>query len=431
MTKSSIKKGTLLIIAFSVAVFVVISLLSLPSKEEEERQLEAQLPHWEDSLTNSGSDVTALRAMDEEFERFMARWEITGMSLAVTRNDSLLYAKGFGYADREKGVKMQPSNIMRIASVSKLVTAVGVMHLIDQGKLSLDSRCFGEGGVIDDPELNSLIKDPRLKDITVRDLLLHQAGFQGVKNDPMFRTADLVRQHHLNGAPDPKTLMKILLGRRLSYTPGSGRRYSNAGYFMLSMVLEKAAGKDYWKYMTEDVLRKMGCYSFRPATNYYGQKYPDEVRYYNTDEEPVEEFNGSGKMVERVYGGSDYHGLMGAGGWLTSPSDLARMVASIDGDPTLKDFLSKKSIDTMTAYSDDEKLAMGWVSVDKDGKWTRTGTLSSTAAIIERFPDGECWVVVTNTGSYKGFKFSKYLSQFIDRMREKYGNDFPRRNLFK
>ena len=75
----------------------------------------------------------------------------------------------------------------------------------------------------------------------------------------------------------------------------------------------------------------------------------------------MEEFNGSGNMVERVYGGSNVNGLMGAGGWVASAADLARLVAAIDGEPGVKNILSDESISTMTSYDEKENMSRGGV----------------------------------------------------------------------
>lgn len=75
--------------------------------------------------------------MDSVIERYLKRWEINGAQLVITRNDSLLYARGFGMADKERGIRMEPNMLMRFASVSKLITAVGIMKLQEMKKLKI------------------------------------------------------------------------------------------------------------------------------------------------------------------------------------------------------------------------------------------------------------------------------------------------------
>ena len=84
----------------------------------------------------------------------------------------------------------------------------------------------------------------------------------------------------------------------------------------------------------------------------------------------------------------------------------------------------------MTAHEDDEKVCLGWTESDVNGKWSRSGTLSSAHALIERFPDGECWVITMNTGVWTGFRFTRDMSRLIERLRCRYSNQMPSRNLW-
>lgn len=433
MTKRDIKRGTGLIMIFClfVAVCIVVSLCRNPEPSEgEELTAVAEGTPWMDTLTNQSSSWEALAPMDKEIERFMQKWEIKGMSFAVSRHDSLLYTKGYGWADREAGIEMQPDNIMRIASASKLVTAIAVMKLIEQGKMKLDSRIFGEGGLMPDTVFTAAMCDKRMLDITVDHLLRHQGGFGLGAGDPMFTTAEIMAAKHLDTPPTPEELVKIVLGRRIAYTPGAGRRYSNFGYMLLSMAIERVTGMSYWDYVTENILRPAGCLGFRPATNYYADRSTHEVKYYGPDNELVEEFNGSGRMVERIYGGNNVNALMGAGGWCASAAELCRLVAATDKDPRMEDVITANSVELLTAHSDKEKLSRGWSEVDAHGKWTRTGTLSSTHTLIERFPDGECWVLITNSGVWTGHHFSSDMNRLVERLRSRYSRLLPSRNLF-
>ena len=434
MKKSDVRKGTLLLIAFSIIVFVFIHILYafVPAVGEKKETVAEEISRvaWSDTLANDMSDIPALRSMDSEIERFINKWEIKGISLAVTRHDSLLYAKGYGWADLKEGIPMDASSIMRMASVSKLVTAVGIMRLCEEGKLSLGTKVFGEEGVLNDTAYTNAMRDPRMRDITVDHLLQHKGGFTLGAGDPMFNTKDIMAVKHLSSPPTNEELTRIVLGRRLGFTPGAGRRYSNFGYMLLSLVIEKVSGKSYWDFVREEVLEPAGAYQFRPATNYYAERHNREVRYYPPDNELVEEYNGSGNMVERVYGGSNVNGLLGAGGWVAPASDIARLVAAIDGEPGVKNILSQWGINTLTAYDEKDNICRGWVEVRRDGRWTRTGTLSSTHALVERFPDGDCWVLLTNSGVWTGHNFSRDLERLVERLRSRYGGIMPSRNLW-
>ena len=85
-------------------------------------------------ITNELSQREELSRMDHSIDSFMRYWDLRGGALAIVRGDSLLFAKGYGWADKEDNVPMSPGTLLRIASVSKLLTAVGIMRLVEEDK---------------------------------------------------------------------------------------------------------------------------------------------------------------------------------------------------------------------------------------------------------------------------------------------------------
>ena len=184
------RRGFRIILVLSLAAVAVGLCISLTSSHKEEAVLpdgRVQL-RLNEALTNEISDTSALTGLDTKIQSYMRQWGLHGASLAIMRNDSLVYAKGYGWADEEKKVKMQPSNILRVASVSKLLTAAGIMLLQDQGKLNIKDTVFGPRGILTDTTYTSVMKDPNYKKITVEDLLRHKGGFTSYGGDPMFST---------------------------------------------------------------------------------------------------------------------------------------------------------------------------------------------------------------------------------------------------
>ena len=384
-----------------------------------------------DTLTNGMSDIDTLKAMDAYIEKFLKQWEIKGASLSVMRNDSLVYSKGYGWADQEAGEPMTPGKILRMASVSKLITATGIMMLKERGLLTLQDKVFGPDGILNDSLFTASIRYKTMYSITVEQLLRHQGGFTNSRGDPMFSTRDIIRQFRLDGPPDHNTLVSCVLKRPLGYRPGSWQRYSNFGYLLLSMIIEKISGQDYETFIQENVLHPAGCYDMHLANNYYEQKYPNEVRYYmHAGSEKVQEYNMSGRLVERCYGGNDIHALSGAGAWCGSTAELCRFVASIDGRPEVPDILSYPSISEMTEYFDPQTYSLGWNDTRPDKEWTRTGTLTGTSALVKYFPDGECWIMITNTSTWRGPGFTKYTERLFKKCRELYSPLLPHRDMF-
>ena len=427
---------------FGCLTFVVIIITSIcrctcaacssETKHEKDSIEEvAHRVHLNDTLTNALSDQPELHAMDSIMRRYLKRWEINGAQLAISRHDSLIYARGFGFVDKDRQIPMEPSYIMRMASVSKLVTATGIMKLRDMGKVRLSDKVFGPKGILNDTFYVNSIKDKRYLDITVEQLLRHKAGFTNYAGDPIFSTRYIMQQNRLTTPPDHRTLLRIVLKRHLGYTPGTAQRYCNIGYTLLSLIIEKRMGMPYEQFMQKYVLEPAGCYDFHIAGNYLKDRRPNETVYYmHSSSEPAQEFNNSGRLVTRCYGENDITTALGAGAWVASAAELCRLVASIDGDPTVPDVLSKQAVSMMTQEMPDHQYSLGWNFTPKRGPWIRTGSLVGTSALVLRYADGECWVFITNTSTWKGHEFSKDTMALFEKLRKKYGKNMPKWNLF-
>ena len=367
--------------------------------------------HLNDSLDNSLSDLPTTRRMEQYIERWMSRNAIKGASLAVMRNEQLIYCKGFGWADKEMERKANVGDIYRMASASKLITAVGIMKLIDEGRLTLDSKVFGPEGILSH---FTEIKDKRAHNITVRQLLNHTAGFSRRMGDPMFRIADVMRWEELDTTPTADELIAFQLGLRLRGAPGGSAQYSNVGYLVLSRVIEQVSGMGYEEYLQEHVLWPAGCYDMHIARNYYKDRYPGEVKYYGHDEERIESYDGSGQMRLREYGGNDIRGLQGAGAWVASSVEMMRLVASIDGKPNVPDILSAESVAAMRDIQRKGDYALGWARYNaSNGSLIRTGTMSGTCAYIDYRENGISYVFFTNTSNYRGATFTNSIGRMI------------------
>lgn len=425
------KRTLTTIIACAAAAIVIATASSIFLRPvPKAKPLDGISPRLNLLLTNDLSDIPELSGLDRRIRNYMNKWQIKGASLAITRNDSLLYAKGYGWADEENGIEMEPGHIMRMASVSKLITATGIMVLQDKGLLSIKDTVFGPSGILNDSLFIRTIKDRNYHKITVEHLLRHQGGFN---RDPLFSSRDVKHQLQLDHAPEKEDFYRLVLSRRLRFIPGSWQRYSNFGYLLLSDIIEKVSGKPYEQFIKEEVLIPAGCYDMHIAGNYYEDRRSNEVRYYthNGDGKFIEEYNDSGRMVERCYGGNNIPLLSGAGAWCGSPAEISRLVASIDGDPRIPDIISRNSFLQMTEYLDTETFSLGWNDTNPAKGWSRTGTLSGTSALVKHFPDGECWILITNTSTWKGPGQARYTDALFKQCRELYSDRLPERNLFE
>ncbi len=117
----------------------------------------------------TGPPVPELAAYDQAVSRIITKYGVPGAAMSVAKDGRLVYSRGFGLADRETKEPVQADSLFRVASVSKPLTAVGVLKLVEEGKVTLDTRVLSFIG-------RRAMADPRWNDITVRHLLRHSGG---------------------------------------------------------------------------------------------------------------------------------------------------------------------------------------------------------------------------------------------------------------
>jgi CubicO group peptidase (beta-lactamase class C family) len=412
-----------------IAVILAVTSLGVYSSLKSQNTQKSTI-HLNSTLKNSMSQIEGLTGMDQEIKAYLNKWNIKGASLAIMRNDSLVYAKGYGWADKDAGVRMDVGHIMRVASVSKLITAIGIMVLQDQGKITIKDKVFGPTGVLYTTYMNSLAKDPLYKELTIEHLLRHEGGY---RRDAMFSSLTVKSQMNLTEAPTADDFIKYTLPRKLDFVPGTSQKYSNFSYLLLSRIIETVSGMSYEKFIKEYVLKPAGCFDMHIAGNYLEDKRTNEVHYYahgNLEDRMVYEFNGSGNKVDKCYGGNNITVLSGAGAWCASPVELARLVASVDGRDEVPDIISKEAFEQMTEYFTKEKFSLGWNDTNPEKGWNRTGTFTGTSALVKYYPNNECWIMITNTSTWKGSRLTKVTDSLFRKCSYLYGHELPKQNLF-
>lgn len=362
-------------------------------------------------MENSMSEIPQTEKFDAAIRRFMRYWDIKGGSFALMRNDSLLYAKGYGYADISDSTECEVKNVFRVASVSKLITAVAVMKLCESGKLSVRDTVFGERGILNDSIFLNY-RDKKIKRITVEHLLRHTSGFSNPHGDAAFNM-DLVARFLDKTLPlSMDDMVEYASKNRLRARPGEWYNYSNLGYIVLSKIVEKASGMQYEKYVTDSILAPIGCYDMHLASNYQEDFRDNEVNYYEVKEaEMVPAYDGSDTLVMKSLGGNDVHGLYGAGGWVASPVELLKLISAINKCTVKENFLTAESIEYMT-YPSKKIKPIGWATVTSR-EWIRTGSMSGTSALIKAQKDGYTWVFISNSSSWNGPYLAKRMNSEI------------------
>jgi CubicO group peptidase (beta-lactamase class C family) len=410
-----------------VTLLILLVSFNPGAKENSVFIVDKLIPH-NIRLTNSTSLLKVYPGVEKNINSFLRKWSIAGASVAIAKDGKLIYAKGFGFADTATKTLTQPYSQFRIASISKLVTAVGIMKLKEEGKLSLNDRVFGPDGILNDPYFSEP-KDKRVYSITVAQLLSHEAGWTQRYGDQMFMSVLIAEKLGVKPPADTKAIVRFALNKRLHYTPGTGRSYSNLGYSILGLVIEKVSGMAYDEYCRKAILEPLGIYDMAIAGNLPSEKSPFEVTYYVPSDVVLKpSIYGTGELVPPSYGGNDIRSLGGAGAWVATSPDLMRLLLAVDGFKDRPDILSDESIRFMTD-SNNGFAPVGWKTTVLDGTWWRTGSFPGSAGMMKRQSDGISWVVLLNSSAWNGPEIYSYINNLMYRVLSQI-NPYPEYDLF-
>ncbi|TQF14826.1 beta-lactamase family protein [Myxococcus llanfairpwllgwyngyllgogerychwyrndrobwllllantysiliogogogochensis] len=352
---------------------------------------------WQ-NLTFSAAD---LRHIDTTVQQAMSNTNTVGLSLAITRRGRLVFAKGYGLADQANSTPVNSSHRFRVASVSKPMTSIGIMKLIENGQIQLTDRVFGRGGLLGETYgAQGTYRDSRVLNITVQQLLEHTAG--GWDNDGADGTGDPMFMN--TSMTHAQLIQWVLQNVSLEFAPGTTYQYSNFGYSVLGRIIERVTGMTYDAYMQSQVFTPSGATSFAVGGDTLAARLSNEVAYYQLG---AGAFNPYGMPVRRM----DAHG-----GWVVTPIDLLRVSVRADGYSTVPDLLSTSSLTTMTTRTtapdtlgNPVNYAKGW-SVNSLPNWWHGGYVPGTLALLVRTDDRYgpnraeefTWSAMTNSNNRAG-----------------------------
>ncbi len=373
-------------------------------------------PPAQPEIPISGAAVPGMVAYDSAVIAFMRKYAIPGGAVAVLRDGKLIYARGFGYADVEARTPVRPDALFRIASVSKPITAVAVMKLVEEGKLTLDDRVAPLIAHLA-PAPGATV-DPRWEQITIRHLLNHTGGWDRAKPnggfDPMDRPAIAAAAV---GAPAPasaETVIRYMKGMPLDFDPGERYAYSNFGYAILGRVIERVSGMRYEEYVRARVLQPAGANRTRSGRTRMRDALADEVKYYLPNEPGLgltapmvpSVFPGEG-TAPIAYGAFHLESFDASGAWVSSTVDLLRFLSAVDGRANRPDILSAALVAEMTSNGPTVCLtsgcyyAYGWLvrPTQGDATWEHGGALPGTTSRLVRSYHNFSWVALFNARS--------------------------------
>lgn len=338
-------------------VVAAVAMIALPSARADETVAKHPLVR---------SNVDLLEAWIESQIAYKA---IPGMCVAIVHDQDIVYLRGFGYADIEAKRKTTPETLYRIASHSKLFTAISIMQLRDAGKLNLD---YPVKTYLPWFKLNS--KDTRGPPISIRHLLTHSSGVPRDAGLPYWTDFKF---------PTTEEMIKQLPNQKAVFPTETKWKYSNLAFALLGEVVSSVSGKPLEDYVDQNILRPLGMQdsgvtlssidTTRLAKG-YGRRLPDGSR----QEMPI----------------VDAKGMAAATGVTSSVADMARFVSwqirvlNSEDDEVLKPSTLR------------EMQRIQWVDPTWKGGWGLTFNLNKT----------EDRLLVGHPGGYPGFKTSTYIS---------------------
>lgn len=312
---------------------------------------------------------------------FMQRYSLPGASISISKDERSVYSAGLGFADTEKGTRVAPGMLFRLASISKQFTCFTLLRLVEQGRVGLDDKVFGAGGILAN-EFPTVSE--RAAKVTIRHLLSNISGW--VSNpDPMF-TASFKGQS---------------LDERISYVlsspqsePATKYSYFNMGFGIVGRVIEKVTGKGF-----ESVLK--GFLAEGGITDIHvggtkSERRSNEVVYYSQDGT-----NGYGNEMDII---------AAAGGLIASSDEMIKYLCSVDGGSVVPDILQQSSIDAMsTPSSVNNRYGLAWMMNHPyfPGCRYHTGNLAGTAVM---------WVTGNGLNVVVLFNSRSYISGFDDEL---------------
>jgi CubicO group peptidase (beta-lactamase class C family) len=314
-----------------------------------------------------GEVPAAIEARLAEVFGEFAKPGAAGAAVVVARGDTIVLARAFGLADVERRVPMTPTTAFRLASVTKQFTAAAILALVEDGRLVLDGR------------LGDLLPDaPRYAhDVRVRHLLAHTSGIPDY--EPLLGSGDgpQLRDHDV--------LALLHEARSLYFPPGSSWRYSNSGYALLALIVERVTGESFAAFLRRRIFDRAGM--------------PNAVAH----------VEGRDTVLERAYGHSFDHGawrrtdqsrtsaVLGDGGIYASAVELARWSAALDNHAVM-------SAETFTQATTPVSLpsgapthyGFGWFLDTYRGhrRQRHEGDSIGFRTAIQRYPDARLTVIV-------------------------------------
>jgi len=313
------------------------------------------------------------QARSAQIDALMSRYagDGPGASLLVVKDGKAVVRRGYGYANLEERVQATPATNYRLASVTKQFTAASILLLQQDGKLHLD-----------DPIRKWL---PELPDsdaaITIANLLDHTGG--------LIDYEDLIPDGATAQIDDADVLRLIAAQQRLYFAPGSAHRYSNGGYVLLGLIVERASGMDLADFMRRRIFAPLGMRHTLLYEHRRGPQVDDRAYGYSRVD---------GKWLRTDQ--SVTSATRGDGGVYTSIDDLQKWDAALYDDRLLSTASRQAAFTAHAPFDDpDFSYGYGW-RIGGDGSLWHSGESMGFRNVIVRWPQQHLTVVILSNRNH-------------------------------
>jgi CubicO group peptidase (beta-lactamase class C family) len=288
----------------------------------------------------TGSEVTELKALDQAVEEYMKQHSVPGGAIAVARNGKLIFARGYSWSEPTQETT-SPTSLFRIASCTKPLTRIGIHKLIENHSLALTDNVQSILQLTL-PNGAKPTKDPKPADletdgyyfneVQVDHLMRHSGGWDREKsgfNEPTFFKDMEVAQAFSKGLPVTREeIARWGTGQKMQFWPGFRYAYSNFGFSLLGLVIERKTGSDYISWMRDKIFAPLGVTRPRLGLPLELSRAPEEVAYTAQDGRLTADFVTGIGSAPIQYGGENNANFASFGGWVMSAPDYVRILAS-------------------------------------------------------------------------------------------------------
>ena len=324
----------------------------------------------------AGAAATSAIATDHYIDSEMRTQHIPGIALAVYKRGRPIYVKSYGVATLEHNVAVQPQTLFQIGSIGKQFTAVAIMLLANEHRLSLD-----------DPLSKYLPEVPdNWQAVTLRRMLNHQSGIAQLLDDD-HHLLDLRREY------SDLELIRLAASQRLDFVPGTNSEYSDTAYVLLGIVINRVTGTFYGDYLQTHVFKPLGMGRTRIISD--ADIIPDRASGYELSASGALQNQGWVSVsLNRTADGSLYSTVLDLGRWdaalygdaVLAQADLSRMWrvdSFVNGQRPLYNY----------GYGWEINSLRGERVIEYDGNW------QGFQAAMARYPERQLTVVVLTNRS--------------------------------